>query len=147
MTAYVTFEGTIAPMVWGTSTYTILRLPSDVVTALGATKRVEGEINDHPVNLALTRSPAMQAVFLWAGQSLLTRVGIAPGDRVEVRLRPAPDDRMDLPDDVAYALRGMMVAWLALTPGKRRGLLYQVDAAKTAVTRAKRIAKLLESLS
>ena len=146
MSDYVTFEGTIVPMVWGTSTYTILPVPPHVVTALGATKRVAGEINDHPINLALTRAPVMDGVFLWAGQSLLTRVGIAPGDRVEVRLRPAPDDRVDVPDDVAHALRGVMAVWQALTPGKRRGLLYQVDTAKTAATRAKRIAKLLESL-
>jgi Bacteriocin-protection, YdeI or OmpD-Associated/Domain of unknown function (DUF1905) len=146
MTDYVTFDGRIVPMLWGTATYTILPVPPHVITALGATKRVEGEINDHPVNLALTRAPVMDGVFLWAGQSLLTRVGIAPGDRVEVRLRPAPDDRVDLPDDVAHALRGVMAVWQALTPGKRRGLLYQVDTAKTAATRAKRIAKLLESL-
>ena len=146
MSGYVTFDGVVEPLVWGTSTHTILRLPADVVTALGKTRRVEGEVNDHPVNLALTRSPAAQGVFLWAGQSLTSRVGIAPGDRVEVRLRPAPDDRVDVPDDVALALRGVMAAWEALTPGKRRGLLYQVDTAKTAATRAKRIAKLAEGL-
>jgi Bacteriocin-protection, YdeI or OmpD-Associated/Domain of unknown function (DUF1905) len=144
---YVTFEGVIQPMVWGKSTYTILPVPADVVTALGNSRRVEGELNDHPVNLALTRAPVLPDVFLWAGQSLLDRVGIAPGDLVEVRLRPAPDDRVDVPDDVAFALRGVMAAWEAMTPGKRRGLLYQVETAKTAPTRAKRIAKLVESLA
>jgi Bacteriocin-protection, YdeI or OmpD-Associated/Domain of unknown function (DUF1905) len=146
VSGYVTFEAKVEPMVWGTTTYTILRLPADVVTLLGATKRVMGEVNDHPVNLALTRSPVMDGVFLWAGQSLLDRVGIAPGDPVEVRLRPAPDDRVDVPDDVAIALRGVIAQWESLTPGKRRGLLYQIDTAKTPVTRAKRIARLVESL-
>jgi Bacteriocin-protection, YdeI or OmpD-Associated/Domain of unknown function (DUF1905) len=147
MTDYLAFEGRVEPMVWGTATYTILRLPDDVVMTLGATKRVEGEINDHPVNLALTTSPMLDGVFLWAGQSLLDRVGITPGERVEVRLRPAPDDRVDVPDDVTHALRGVMETWNALTPGKRRGLLYQIDTAKTAPTRTKRIAKLVESLA
>jgi Bacteriocin-protection, YdeI or OmpD-Associated/Domain of unknown function (DUF1905) len=147
MTDYATFEGTVEPMVWGTSTYTILRLPPDIVTALGPTKRVEGEINDHPVNLALTRSPMMDGVFLWAGQSLLDRIGISPGDRLEVRLRPAADDRVDAPDDVTHALRGVLDAWQTLTPGKQRGLLYQINTAKTPATRAKRIAKLVESLA
>jgi Bacteriocin-protection, YdeI or OmpD-Associated/Domain of unknown function (DUF1905) len=146
MNGYVAFEGTIEPMVWGTSTYTILRLPDDVVTALGPTKRVEGEINDHPVNLALTRSPVMDGMFLWAGQSLLDRIGTTPGDPLEVRLRPAPDNLVDVPDDVAFSLRGVMDAWSALAPGKQRGMLYQIDTAKTAATRAKRIAKLIEGL-
>jgi hypothetical protein len=144
---YVTFEGVVEPLVWGTSTYTILRLPEDVVAALTSAKRVEGEINEHPVNLALTRSPVVPGVFLWAGQSLLDRVGIVPGARLEVRLRAAPDDRVDVPDDVAHALHGVMAAWQVLTPGKRRGLLYQVDTAKTAATRAKRIAVLVANLT
>jgi hypothetical protein len=143
MTDYVTFEGRIEPMLWGTKTYTVLRLPPDVVSALGATRRVEGEINDHPVNLALTRAPVIDDVFLWAGQSLLDRVGIAPGEGVEVRLRPAPDDRVDVADDIMQALSGVMAAWVAL---KQRGLLYLIDTAKTPATRAKRIAKLVETL-
>ncbi len=47
-------------------------------------------MNDHPVNLALTRAPVVEGVFLWAGASLLDRTGIAPGQPVEVRLRPPP---------------------------------------------------------
>jgi hypothetical protein len=143
----MTFEGVVEPLVWGTSTYTILRLPEDVAAAMASAKRVEGEINEHPVNLALIRSPVVQGVFLWAGQSLLDRVGIVPGARPQVRLRAAPDDRVDAPDDVAHALQGVMAAWQALTPGKRRGLLYQVDTAKTAATRAKRIAGLVANLT
>ncbi len=149
MSDYVIFEGVVEPMVWGTSTYTILRLPADIVIALGPTKRVEGEVNDHPVNLALTKVPVMDGVFLWAGKSLLDRIGVLPGEPVEVRLRPAADDRVDLPDDVAVALRtaDVIAAWQALTPGKRRGLLYQIDTAKTAATRAKRIAAVIAGFS
>jgi hypothetical protein len=149
MTEYVVFEGRVEPMEWGRSTYTILRLPPEVVTALGKTKRVEGEINDHPVNLALTRAPVCPDVFLWAGQSLLDRVGIAPAEWIEVRLRPAPDDAVDVPDDVTHALRAgdASTAWEALTPGKQRGLLHTINTAKTAPTRNKRIAALITSLT
>jgi uncharacterized protein YdeI (YjbR/CyaY-like superfamily) len=88
-------------------------------------------------------------VFLWAGQSLLDRIGIVPGERLEVRLRPAPDDQVDVADDIAAALRdaGVLTHWDALTPGKRRSLLYKVDTAKTAATRAKRIAVLVAELA
>jgi hypothetical protein len=148
MTDYVTFEGRVEPVQWGRATYTVLRLPSEIVGALGKTRRVEGEIAEHPVNLALSRAPVIEGVFLWAGQTLLDKAGITPLDPVEVRLRPAPDDVVDTPDDVAAALRaqGKTKMWDALTAGKKRGFLYQVDSAKTEATRQKRIAKLIEGL-
>ncbi len=88
-------------------------------------------------------------MFLWAGQSLLDRIGIQPGEPVEVRLRPAPDDRVDLDPDVEAALRAadLTGTWEALTPGKRRGLLYQIGTAKTEPTRQKRILKLIRDLA
>lgn len=149
MTDYVTFEAAIEPVVWGPSNYTILRLPDEVVAALGPTRRVEGEMAEHPINLALTRAPVVEGAFLWAGQSLMDRIGTRPGERLEVRLRPAPDDAVDLPDDVAAALRAQCAwdQWQALTPGKQRGLLYQIGTAKTAATRDKRIANLVRELT
>jgi hypothetical protein len=148
MSDWVTFEGRVEPLAWGRSTYTILRLPDTVVTALGKSRRVEGEIAEHPVNLALSRAPVVEGVFLWTGQSLLDRIGITPGELVEVRLRPAPDDRVDLDPDIEAALRsaGVMDHWEALPPGKRRGLLYQIATAKTEKTRSTRISKLVGSL-
>jgi Bacteriocin-protection, YdeI or OmpD-Associated len=147
VTAYLTFEGRVETVQWGRATYTILRLPPDVEVALTAlrAKRVEGEMNDHPVNLALTRAPVVDGVFLWAGQSLLDRAGIIPGEQIEVRLRPVPGDLVDVPEDVTAALRqaGLTTRWDALTPGKRRGMLYQVETAKTSATRLKRIAALV----
>ncbi len=145
MSDYITFEGAVEPMEWGKATYTVLRIPPEVVDALGKTKRVEGEINDHPVNLALTKAPVIDGVFVWAGKSLLREVGIEPGEHIEVRLRAAPDDLVEVPADVVTALRsaGVTDKWDSLTAGKQRGMLYQVTSAKRAETRAKRIAKLL----
>ena len=137
-------------MEWGNSVYTVLRLPPEITDALTAegAKRVEGEINDHPVNLALTKAPVIDGVFLWAGKSLLREVGIEPGERIEVRLRPAPDNAVEVPADVTNALRsaGLTQSWEALTAGKRRGMLYQVTSAKRPETRIKRIAKLLSEV-
>ncbi len=151
MTGWVSFDASVQPMVWGRATYTVLPLPPEAAAALRAqgARRAEGEINDHPVNLALSRAPVIEGVFLWAGQSLLDRIGIQPGAVVEVRLRPAPDDRVDLPDDIAAALRAANAtsAWESLTAGKRRGLLYHIDTAKTAPTRAKRLAALIATLT
>jgi hypothetical protein len=108
-------------------------------------RRVEGEINEFPVNLAPARAPVLEETFLWAGKSLLARIGLEPGDEVEVRLRKAPDDEVETPEDVAAALRaaGATQLWEALTPGKRRGLLYQIGTSKSQATRDRRIAKLM----
>lgn len=148
MSDWVSFEAVVEPVVWGKATYTLQRLPDRAVAALGGAKRVEGEINAHWVNLALSRAPVVEGVFLWAGQSLLDRLGIVPGEVLEVRLRPAPDDQVDTPEDVAAALRaaGMTAEWEALTAGKRRGMLYQIGTAKTAPTRAKRIDAMIQGL-
>lgn len=147
MDDYITFEGRVVPMIWGESTYTVLPLPAAVTAALTAqgARRVEGEINDHPVNLSLTKAPVIDGTFLWAGKTLLEACDIAPGERVAVRLRKADPAEVEVPEDVTLALRQAeaTAAWEALTPGKQRGLLHQVTTAKRAKTRAKRIAKLL----
>lgn len=148
MTGWVAFEGRVVPMPWGRATYTILPVPDQAAQALAPARRVMGEIAEHPVNLALTRAPVWAGPFLWAGQSLLDRIGIAVGEAVEVRLRPAPDDLVDTPPDLAALLAGagLTAAWQALTPGRQRGLLYRIDTARTAPTRDRRLAEVLAAL-
>ena len=150
MSDYLEFTGRIETLDWGRASYTILRLPDEVAARLAAegASRVEGEINEHPVNLAPTRAPVLDATFLWTGKSLLDRIGLGPGDAVEVRLRKAPGDEVDTPDDLAAALRaaGASHLWEGLTPGKRRGMIYQIGTAKTQATRDRRIAKLIGEL-
>jgi len=148
---YLSFTGRIVPMEWGKSTYTVLPIPDEVSKALIAAgaKRVEGEIGDFPVNLALTKAPAIDQVFLYTGKVFLRESGIAPGDEVEVRLRPAPEQVVEVPEDLVLALRqaDMTDRWEALTPGKRRGLIHRVVSAKRAETRMKRIAEVIEGLA
>ncbi|MEO1638451.1 MAG: YdeI/OmpD-associated family protein [Pseudomonadota bacterium] len=150
MTDYFFFEGRVESMEWGKSVYTVLRLPPDIADALAAqgAKRVEGEIDDHPVNLAPTKAPVIDGVFLWAGKTLLDEIGIEPGETLDVRLRKADDSIVEVDDDVLLALRQAEATdrWNALTPGKRRGLLHGVTTAKRAETRAKRIAKMIAEL-
>ncbi len=150
MSDYLSFEGRIIPMIWGENTYTVLPLPDYIAETLQAqnAKRVEGEINDHPINLALTKAPVIEGVFLYTGKSLLDRIGVSPDEPLEVRLRPAPTDQVDVPNDVASALRAAnkTTDWDNLSPGKRRGALHQITSAKRAETREKRIAKMLTDL-
>ena len=137
-------------MEWGRATYTILRLPPDISAELvtAGAKRVEGEIAEHPVNAGLARAPVVEGVFLWAGQSLLDRIGIAVGESVEVRLRPVAVDVVDTPDDLLQLLRqeGLSASWESLTAGKRRGMLHHINTAKTPGTRSKRLGSLIDAL-
>ena len=151
MNEYHCFEGQIEPMTWGDTTFTVLRLPADVAGALQAegAKRVEGEFGEHPVNLALSKAPVLDGIFLWTGKTLLEASGLAPGERFEVRLKKADASIVEVPDDVRRALKsgGVLDDWEALTPGNRRGRLHQIETAKRAETRANRISKLVRDLA
>ncbi|MEL6684187.1 MAG: YdeI/OmpD-associated family protein [Pseudomonadota bacterium] len=150
MSEYLSFEGRVIPLEWGKSVYTVLPVPDDIATELHAqgARRVEGEINDHPVNLALTKAPVFDGVFLWAGKSLLKEVGISPGEILDVRLRKADDAAVEVDDDIVLALRQGEATdlWAALTPGKQRGLLHSIKTAKRPETRAKRIHAMIAGL-
>ncbi len=148
MSDYLTFEAAIEPMVWGRNTYTVLPLPEEIVEELGRPKRVEGELADHPINLAVTRGPRLDTAFLYTGKALLTAAQITTGELINVRLRAADPDFVEVPDDLALALRQAALSdiWEGLTPGKRRGLIVPVETAKRAETRSNRIQKLLTAL-
>lgn len=150
MSDYLSFEGQVVPMEWGKSVYTVLPIPDQIADTLLSqkAKRVEGEINDHPVNLALTKAPVIDGVFLWAGKALLDEISISPGEVLDVRLRKADDRLVEVDDDVMLAIRqaGASDRWNALTAGKQRGLLHVIGTAKRPETRLKRIAKMIEDL-
>lgn len=151
MSDYTTFEASIISMEWGSKTYTVLPLPDEIDESLRAqgAKRVEGELNDHPVNLALNRAPDVIAqTFLWTGRALLDQIDVAPGECFEARLRPVDPDLVEVPADVTAALRasGVSEAWDSLTAGAQRGHLHRITTAKRAETRVSRIQKLIAEI-
>ena len=150
MNEWLSFLGRIEPMEWGKSTYTVLRIPEQFAVALqnSGAKRVEVELNDHPFNMALTKSPAISGTFIYTGKAILHAAGISPGEEIDVRLRKADPDLVEVPNDVTLAIRGAALTetWSALTPGKQRGLLHTVNTAKRPETRARRIAQLITAL-
>ena len=150
MDDWIDFEAQIVPMPWGKSVFTVLPIPGSIANRLNEmkAKRVEIELNDVPLNLALTKSPVIPQTFVYTGKSVLKEVGIEPGEIIDVRLRVADPDEVDEPSDVIIALRdaGVLDHWKQLTPGKKRGHLHQVVSAKRAETRTNRIAKLVALL-
>ncbi len=150
MSEWITFEGKVVPMEWGKSVYTVLPLPRDVSDALRAqgAKRVDVEMNDCPFNMALTKGPVLEQVFVYAGKKILAEAGIEPGDLIDVRMRKADPDAVDVPNELLLAIRqgGAIEAWEALTPGRKRGLIHMVMSAKREETRRGRAAKLIAEL-
>ncbi|KIC51988.1 YdeI/OmpD-associated family protein [Tateyamaria sp. ANG-S1] len=146
---WIWFEGVIEPLEWGKNTYTILRLPDDVIAALPPkTKRIEGEFGDVPINLALTKAPVLDGTFVYAGKTFLRDSGLDVGLPFDARIRPVDPTLVEVPEDVMAAIRGAgrSADWTSLTPGQQRAKLHLVNTAKRADTRAKRIAKLISEL-
>jgi hypothetical protein len=151
MSEWLGFDTVIKPVEWGRARYTIISIPDEVAAALrdrGAT-RVEAEIEGHCADLGISRAAAIGGDFLWAGQSLLRRLGLRSGDAIRVRLRPADPEVVQTPGDLRAAIGAADAGdrWESLTPGKRRGLIYQVESAKSAATRQRRIAALVDQLT
>ena len=146
MDDWIEFEGRVAPMVWGSSTYTVLPIPTDVVDqlALSGGKRVEVEINDQSFELALTKAPVLAETFVYTGKRILKATAVEPGELLSLRIRGSDPNQVVLPDDVRAMLiaRECLTAWEALSPGKRRGLLHPIQTAKRPETRRTRIQNL-----
>lgn len=150
MSDWISFEGSIVPMEWGKGVYTVLPLPDEVAAALAAqnAKRVDVELNDHPFNMALTKAPVIDHVFLWAGKSVLEAASVVPGAPIDVRLCKADPDFVEVPSDVIVALRqsGVSAVWEALSAGKRRAHVHRITSAKRAATRAARFNAMIVAL-
>jgi hypothetical protein len=144
-------DGFIEPMEWGSSTYTVIRVPDALVAAatIARTRRVGGLLDDVPVNLAITKAPVIDSGFVWAGASLLRRMRLEVGDPVRGSLSPVDPDHVPVPADLTEALQrhDMRDAWEALAPAVRRRRLVPVESAVTAATRERRISALLDQLT
>ena len=146
-----TIDGFVEPMVWGASTYTVIRMPEGLVEAARAagTRRVGGELEGTRVNFALTRAPVIADSFVWAGGSLLRRLSLEAGDPVQGLLAPVDPDFVLVPEDVTAELkvRGCAGTWAALSPPARRRRLVPVESAVKPATRERRIAELIDDLA
>ena len=147
---WIEFEALIELMPWGRNVYTIIRLDELLEDAAKAakTRRVEGTIEELPVNVGLNRADILPQAFMYAGKGLQRRLGARPGDVVHCRLRPADPDDVPLADDLQLALTeaGRLAAFERQTPAERRRLLQPIELAATPETRQRRTAALLRSL-
>lgn len=124
--------------------YTVLFLPPDLESelpfAIYPRLRVEGEIADLPVEGAWMPTGDGRRYFIVAPR-VLKGATVGVGDMVEMRFGIADQTAVDVPADLAAALARCpkaQGAWLALTPGKQRGLTHRIHGAKALATRRRR---------
>lgn len=151
MSNEVRFEAVVEPLVWGTNTYTVVKVPDVLARAatLARTRRVAGSIEGVEVNVGLNRADVIEETFVYVGKPLLRRLGARLGDVVDCVLGPADPDEVPVPHDVAEALArsGQADAFDRLPAARRRQLLVPVESAVRADTRARRIEDLRRSLA
>jgi hypothetical protein len=134
----------------GGKTATGIEVPAPVVAELGS-KRA-------PVRATINGYTYRSTVAVMGGRSMLpvsaevrAGAGIAAGDEVEVDLEPDTAPRVvEVPADFAAALVGAPAAQEAfgkLSYSNQRRLVLSVEGAKTAETRARRIAKAVADLT
>ena len=123
-------------------------LPAAVDAALGDAKRFVGALDDVAWRRTLHRRADGRCLKF--GLSWLKDAGFAAGDLVEVTISVDPDpDRVDLPPELEAAFEAApdaRWAFIQLTPGKQRTLIYPVLRAKKPETKARRAAALVAQL-
>ena len=132
-------------------TATGIRVPDEVVESLGSGKRpaVNATINGYTYR---TTVASMGGEF-WIPVSAEIReaAGVAAGDEVDVELTLDTKPReVTVPDDLSAAMAGAPEAkrfFNGLSYSAKRRITLQVEGAKTAETRQRRIDKAVASLS
>jgi hypothetical protein len=147
---WISFDGQIEIMIWGEKVYTVLKIPEDVLrtTDQFSSKRVDLEIRDFSYNLALTRAPIFDGVFLYFGKDKLNETNLSVGDIAEFRLRASDPNIVEIPAELqaALILNDAEKLWNELSPGTRRTKLQPILKAKQQTTKGRRIHALIQSL-
>ena len=145
------FEAEVVHHNVGSYVYTVVFLEPDLVKALPLAKhprlRFEGELNDVPFEAAW--QPVRGRWFVMLSKTLLKEACVGLGDTVRLRFLVANQDYVEVPPELSLALSENVAAaevWESLSAGKRRGFAHRVLSAKTAPTKAKRVAEVLAGL-
>jgi hypothetical protein len=131
-------------------TATGIEVPDEVMAALGSGKRPAVRVTIGGYTYPSTVGTMGGRRLLPVSGEVRKRAGVAAGDRVEVEvaLDDAPRE-VTVPDDLAAALAAAPTAkqfFEGLSYSKQRWFTLNVEGAKKADTRARRVAKAIEML-
>ncbi|HEY0577103.1 MAG TPA: YdeI/OmpD-associated family protein [Pseudonocardia sp.] len=134
----------------GGKTATGIQVPAEVVTGLGSHRRPSVRVSVGGHTYRTTVAPMGGAYFVPLSAENRTAAGVAAGDEVDVDIELDVEPReVTVPADLAAALAGQSgagEAFEALSYSRRKEHVRQVETAKAAATRERRIAKVLDSL-
>lgn len=126
-----------------------IQVPPEVVAAFGSGKRPKVKVSLNGYTYRTTMAAYGDVFMLPLSQEHREAAGVQAGDMVEVTLELDTEPRtVDVPDDLAAALAesGLRDAFDGLPYSTRKEHVRQVESAKAAETRQRRIAKIVASL-
>ena len=134
----------------GGKTATGIRVPDEIVEALGAGKRPAVNVTINGYTYRSTVAPLGGAFMLPVSAEIRANAGVAAGDEVEVEveLDTAPREVV-VPPDFAAVLDADTEAkrnFDALSYSNKRRHVLSIEGAKSDETRQRRVAKALEEL-
>ncbi|PXX69049.1 bacteriocin resistance YdeI/OmpD-like protein [Nocardia tenerifensis] len=140
------FEATIEAGAGGGA---YVAVPAEIVAELGGGGRIPVAAAFDGVEYRGSIADMGAGPCLGVLKAIRAELGKGPGDRVVVTLaRDDAERTVQVPDDLAEALRsaGLRAAFDALSYSRRREHVAKITEAKAAETRARRIAKVVDSL-
>jgi hypothetical protein len=128
-----------------------IRVPAEVVAALGAGKRPKVKVTLNGFTYRSTVAAYSGDVYMLPlNQEYRAAAGVEAGDEIEVTLELDTEPRtVEVPDDLAVALTakpGAREAFDSLSYTMRKEHVRQVESAKAQETRTRRIAGIVEKL-
>ena len=126
-----------------------IEVPEDVVLGFGAGRRVPVTVHLNGHVYASTIARMGGRFLIPVSKAVREAAGVAGGEQHEITLEHDTSSRTpDVPDDLAEALAsaGVRAAFDALAPSRSKEHVRSVVEAKAAETRARRVAKVVDSL-
>ena len=131
-------------------TATGIRVPSEIIEALGSSKKPAVSVTINGYTYRSTVAVYDGEFKLPVSAEVRQAAGIAAGDEIEVSLALDTEPRtVTVPPDLAAALDGDAAARAAfdgLSYSNKRAIVMSIEGAKTDETRQRRLAKAIENL-
>jgi hypothetical protein len=131
-------------------TATGIRVPDEVVTALGGGKRIAVSVTINGTRYASTIATMRGEPKIPVSADIRSSAGIAAGDSITVEVERDDAPRtVELPAELADALRADPVAsgkFAALSYSNQRRHVLAITGARTAETRTRRLQRVLDEL-
>ena len=134
----------------GGKTATGIRVPDEVVAALGGGKRIPVSVTINGTRYASTIATMRGEPMIPVSAEIRAAAGIAAGDSITVEVERDDAPRtVNLPADLADALRANPAAsdrFAALSYSNQRRHVLSITGARTTETRTRRIQRVLDEL-